>query len=195
MNDNQNRTQAILDAALDLGERRGWDAVHLHDISAAMAIPLTDIQRYYPQKDALAEAWLDHAEAALVAMAETPGWMDLSPRERLFRAIISWLDALAVHKEPTAAMLRYKVQPDHVHLQVQGLIRVSRTVQRIRETARLPEAGWRGELQEVALTGIFLSTLGRWLVDDSPDHRRTHALLDHLLSVAERATTWIAPGT
>jgi AcrR family transcriptional regulator len=194
MTDDQNRAQAILDAALDLGERRGWDAVQLHDIAAAMAIPLADIQRCYPHKDALAEAWLDRAEAAMVAMAGTPGWMDLSPRQRLFRTIIAWLDALAVHKEPTAAMLRYKVQPDHLHLQVQGLIRVSRTVQWVRETAHLPEAGWRRELQEVALTGIFLSTLGRWLVDDSPDHTRTHALLDHLLSVAERAATEIAPG-
>ena len=193
MTDDQDLSQAILDAALHLGERRGWDLVHLHDIAAAMAIPLADIRRCYPNKDALAEAWFDRAETALVAMAETPGWTDLSPRQRLFRTIIGWLDALATHKDLTRAMLRYKVQPDHLHLQVQGLIGVSRTVQWIRETARLPEAGWRRELQEIALTSIFLSTLGRWLVDDSPSHTRTHALLDHLLSIAERATTWIAP--
>jgi len=194
MNDDQGLPQAILDTALDLGERRGWDAVHLHDIAAAMGIPLADIQCCYPHKDSLAEAWFDRAEAALVAIAGTPGWMDLRPRQRLFRTITTWLDALAIHKDLTTAMLRYKAQPDHLHLQAQGLIRVSRTVQWIRETAGLPEAGWRRELQEIALTGIYLSTLSQWLVDDSPNGTRTHALLDRLLSIAERAAMQIAAG-
>jgi AcrR family transcriptional regulator len=185
--------QAILDTALDLGELRGWDAVHLHDIAAAMRIPIADIQRCYLHKDALAEAWFDRAEAALVAVAGTSGWMDLSPRERLFRTIVSWLDALAIHKQTTTAMLRYKAQPDHFHLQVQGLIRISRTVQWIRETAALPESGWRRELQEIALTGIFLSTLSEWLLDNSPCSTRTHALLNRLLSLAEQAATLITP--
>ena len=194
MNAAQDLARAILDTALDLGERRGWDAVHLHDIAAVMEIPIADIQRCYPHKDAIAEAWFDRAEAALVAMAGTQGWMELSPRQRLFRTIVGWLDSLANHKELTAAMLRYKAQPDHLHLHVQGLIRISRTVQWIRETAALPETGWRRELQEIALTGIYLSTLSRWLADDSPNNTRTHALLDRLLSIAEQAAVLIVPG-
>ena len=179
--------QRILDTALELGEQRGWDAVHLRDVAAAMDITLADIQQRYPHKDALAEAWFDRAESTMVASANTPDWLELSPRDRLFRAIWSWLDALGAHKAVTAAMLRYKLQPDHIHLQVQGLLRVSRTVQWIRETAALPDAGWRRELQEIALTGIYLATVARWLNDDSPDSTATRSMLDRVLANAERA--------
>lgn len=133
--------QAILDTALDLGERGGWDAVHLHDIAAALEIPIADIQRCYPDKDGLAEAWFDRAESAMIAVAQTPGWLHLSPRERLFRTITGWLEALAVHKRPTLAMLRYKAQPDHLHLQLKGLSRISRTVQWIRRLPACPRRG------------------------------------------------------
>lgn len=176
----------ILDAALDLGERLGWDAVHLHEIARELGLSLADVGKHFDQKDDIAEAWFDRADAALLTVPESPGWLALSPRQRLHRAIRAWLDALAAHRRLTAAMLRYKVQPEHVHLQALGLLRVSRTVQWIREAAWLPSVGWRREVEEAVLTGIYLSTFARWLWDDSPGSERTDALLDRLLGLAER---------
>jgi len=83
-------------------------------------------------------------------------------------------------------MLRYKLQPDHLHLQGAALMRISRTVQWIRETAPLPAVGRRREIEEVVLTGIFLSTVGCWLSDESPDTGRTRAWLERRLAWAER---------
>lgn len=176
----------ILDAALELGERRGWDAVHLHEIADALDVGIAEIARHYAHKDALVEAWFDRADAALLAAPLSPGWLELGPRERLHRAILSWLGALAPHRRLTATMLRYKFQPEHPHLQVQGLLRISRTVQWIREAARLPSVGWRRELEEVALTTMFLATFACWLGDDSAGSERTRALLDRMLANAER---------
>lgn len=185
----------ILDAALELGEQRGWDAVHLHRIAQALGIALADIQRHYDQKDAIAEAWFDRADAALLAVPRAPGWLELSVRERLRRAIFAWLDALAPHRRLTGAMLRYKFQPEHPHLQALGLTRVSRTVQWICEAACLPSAGWRRELEEAALTAMYLSTFACWLNDDSPGAERTRAFLDRLLATAERAALRLTPRT
>jgi ubiquinone biosynthesis protein COQ9 len=181
--------ERILDTALELGESRGWDRLHLHDIARALGITLTDIHRHYQQKDDLAEAWFDRADRALVGIAATPGWESLSPRERLFRAIMAWLDALAPHRELSAAMLHYKLQPEHLHLQALGATRVSRTVQWIREAACLPSTGLRRELEEAALTTLYLLTFARWLRDDSPGADRTRDLLDRLLAGAERAAS------
>lgn len=89
-------------------------------------------------------------------------------------------------------MLRYKLQPEHLHLQALGVMRVSRTVQWIREVAMLPAVGWRREVEEAVLTAIYLTTFARWLVDDSPASARTHAVLDRLLAAAERAALWLA---
>jgi ubiquinone biosynthesis protein COQ9 len=182
---------AILDAALALGEQRGWDAVHVYDVAQAMGVPLADIARHYGDKDALAEAWFDRADAALLAMAESPGWMDLTPRQRLHQAICAWLDALAPHRRISGEMLLYKFQPEHLHLQAQGVMRISRTAQWIREVARIPSVGWRREFEEAALTSIYLATFARWLGDGSAGAERTRAFLDGLLSVAERAARQI----
>jgi AcrR family transcriptional regulator len=185
--------QRILDVALALGEQHGWDGLHLYQIARAMDITLADVRRHYDQKDALAEAWFARADAALLAAAETPGWRELSARQRVAQAVFAWLDALAPHRRLTAAMLGYKLQPEHVHLQVCGLLRISRTVQWLREVAGLPSVGWRREVEEVALTGIYLSTFACWLRDDSPDAARAHAWLEQCLAVAERTARWIAP--
>lgn len=185
--------ERILRTALELGEARGWDAVHLHDVARAMGIGLAEIRRHYDQKDAIAEAWFDRADVALLAAPDTPGWEALSPRERLHRAIFAWLEALAPHRRLTAAMLRYKLQPEHLHLQALGLVRISRTVQWIREVALLPASGWRRELEEAALTAIYVSTFLRWLGDESAGANRTHAFLDRLLAAAERAAGRLGP--
>ena len=178
--------ERILDTALQLAEQRGWDGVHLYDVAQALGIGLSEIQRCYGQKDDLAEAWFDRADRALLAAGEVPGWTALAVRERLQRAIVAWLAALAPYRRSTAAMLRYKLQPDHLHLQGRGLLRVSRTVQWIRETARLPSSGVRRELEEVVLTTIFVGTVARWLRDESPDQASARAWLERQLSRAER---------
>jgi AcrR family transcriptional regulator len=186
VNEDQVRAEHILETALLLGERRGWDAVHLDDVAQHMGIVLAEIHRHYRQKDDLAEAWFDRADLALIRAGESAEWDSLPVRERLLKAILAWFDALAPHRDLSVEMLRYKLQPDHLHLQAQGLMRISRTVQWIRETARLPTVGWRRELEEVALTGIFLSTVGCWLLDRSPDARLTRAWLEGRLMDAER---------
>jgi len=186
MNDDAALAGRILEVALMLGERSGWDALHLYDVADDMGIGLDQIHRHYRQKDDLAEAWFERADLALVRAATREDWTALSHRERLEQAILAWLEALAPHRQLTAQMLRYKLQPEHVHLQVQGLLHISRTVQWLRESARLPESGWRREVGEVVLTGIFLSTVGYWLRDRSPDTERTQAWLERQLRCAER---------
>ncbi len=182
----------IIDSALRLGHERGWDGVHLHDLAACLGIGLADIARHFADKDAIAEAWFARADAALLAAPQAAGWSLLSPRERLQRAILAWLQALAPHRQLAAEMLRYKLQPEHVHLQVQGVLRVSRTVQWIREAALLPATGWRRECEEAALTAIYLSSFAGWLRDDSPGARHSQQRLDRLLAGAEWLAGWFA---
>ena len=176
----------ILDAALFLGEQRGWDAVHVYDIADHMQIGLGEIERHYRNKDEIAEAWFRRADNALAACANEPGWMELSVRERLSRAIRAWFGALEAHKGLTVEMLRYKVQPDHIHLVIQGVLRTSATVQWVREAARVPSKGLRRELEEPVLTAIFLSTMALWLVERTAGTPRTWAWLEARLRDAER---------
>ncbi len=176
----------ILEAALALGEERTWNAVHLYDIADHMHIGLADIERHYRNKDEIAEAWFRRADNALAACGDEPGWLSSSVRERLSRAIRAWFGALEPHKGLTVEMLRYKVQPDHIHLVIKGVLRTSATVQWMREVARVPSIGLRRELEEPALTAIFLSTLALWLTERTPGTPRAFKWLDAQLGLAER---------
>ncbi|HET9651981.1 MAG TPA: helix-turn-helix domain-containing protein, partial [Usitatibacter sp.] len=158
----------IVEAALALGEERGWDAVHMYDIADHMGMGLAEIERHFRNKDEIAEAWFRRADHALAAVGNEPGWAQRSVRERLARAIRTWFAFLETHKALTVEMLRYKVQPDHIHLVIQGVLRTSSTVQWVREAARVPSRGLRRELEEPALTAIFLSTMAVWLLERTP---------------------------
>ncbi len=178
----------IVDTALEMGEQRGWDGVHLHEIAQALNIDLADIAQRFAHKDAIAEAWFDRADQALLAAPAAPGWARLDPLERLHAAVFAWLDALAPHRALCGQMLRYKLQPEHLHLQALGAVRVSRTVQTMREVAGLKSTGWRREAEEAALTAMYLSTLWSWLRDDAA---AAAASREHLRRWLARAN-WLA---
>jgi ubiquinone biosynthesis protein COQ9 len=180
----------IVRAALAIGARTGnWDAVRVHDVAREADISMEEMSRHFGDKDAIADACFDEADAALVRAAEQAGWSALPPGERLFRTTMAWLDALAPQRRLVGGMLRYKLHPEHLHLQARGVARISRTVQWIREVSLLPATGWRRELEEAALTSIYLATFACWLTDDTVGSARTQRMLRRLLANAERAAS------
>jgi ubiquinone biosynthesis protein COQ9 len=186
----------IVQVALRIAQEKGsWDAVHVHAVARKAGISLEELRQHFGDKDAIAEGLFDLADEALLAMHHVPGWSGLPARERLYTAYMAWFDALAPHRRIAREMLRYKLHPEHIHLQARGIARISRTVQWIRETAQLPSTGWRRELEEAALTTIYLTAFSSWLLDSSPDAGRTKRLLRRLLRAAERGAGALAiPG-
>ncbi len=123
--------------------------------------------------------------------AAQPEFALLSTRERLARAMVTWLLALASYRRVTREMIANKLEPGHLHYQVAGAMRVSRTVQWMREAAGIRDAlPWRA-VSETATTTIYLATFAGWMFDESADFARTRARLDRLLRQAEQAMTWI----
>lgn len=182
----------IVQTALSLAEEAGsWDAVHVHAIARAAGISLEELRRHFGDKDAIAEGFFDIADEALLSVCKEPGWGEQETRERLYRAVMSWLDALAPHRSLAVGMLGYKFHPEHLHLQARGVARISRTVQWIREVSMLPSIGWRRDLEEAVLTTIYLTTFSYWLTDTSPGAERTRGFLRRLLAGAEKAALWL----
>src|SRR5690606_30780306 len=155
--------QQILDTALDLADYCGWERLHLFDVAARLDIGLDAIARHYPQKDDLVEAWFDRADQALLARSRQADLLDLPPAKRLEELLVAWLNALAPHRSVTGQMLLYKLEPGHIHLQVLGLLRISRTVQWWREAARRDSTHLARIFEESALTGAYLRTFMHWL--------------------------------
>jgi len=177
--------ERIIDTAVAQGESHHWEAVRLHDVAAALDISLNDIRYYFSEKEDVVEAWFDRADAAMLAAAEQPGFQALPSRERIHTLIMAWLDALASHRKVTREMIHNKFEPGHVHIQFPGLLRVSRTVQWVREAAGRDATFMRRAFEETALTTIYLTTFFHWMHDDSAASERTRRLLECKLQLAE----------
>ncbi len=183
----------IVDQALALAERSGsWEAVRLHQVAQALNVTLDDVRAQFREKEDIVDAWFDRADRALLAEAAKPEATAAPVRERLHRTLLAWLGALAPYRRVTRQMILNKFEPGHVHYQVYGLLRVSRTVQWWREAAGHTAALPRRAFEEVGHTGIYLATFAYWMYDEPEGAGRTAAFLDGLLARAERMEKWCA---
>lgn len=160
----------ILDTALQLADTCGWERLHLFEVAAALETGLDDIARHYRDKDDLVEAWFDRADLAMLSHAGNPDLASLNAEQRLESCLLAWLDSLAAHRAVTGQMLLYKLEPGHIHLQVLGLMRVSRTVQWWREAAGRQTLHLCRIAEETLLTGAYLRSFVHWLrhPDEAP---------------------------
>lgn len=177
---------AIVDAAIALAEERSWEAVRLHDVAARLGITLDDIRQHFREKEDLVDAWFDRADQAMLREAQAADFAAATSRQRLYRVMMAWLDALAPHRKVTRQMIAGKFEFGHVHIQVPGLMRVSRTVQWMREAAGRKATFLRRALEETALTTIYLATFFHWMKDESQESASTRRFLDRRLALAER---------
>ncbi|MBV2128689.1 TetR/AcrR family transcriptional regulator [Arsukibacterium indicum] len=171
--------QSLLDLALQLAERTGWEGLQLTTLANSLNIDLAELAMVVKQKDELADAWFDRADMAMFN-TELSGASDAA--EKLELAIRSWLNSLAPYQQLTRQMLYYKLEPGHIHLQAAAILRISRTVQWLRELAGLQASGASRIAQELALTGIFSSVFIGWLYDSSPGQTTSLARLKSAIS-------------
>lgn len=184
MTENENIRDAVINAAVALGARTSWEAVRLHDIAAELNISLDEIRGCFREKEDLVDAWFDRADGIMLREADTVDFLALTSQQRIHRLIMIWLDALAVQRKVTRQMILAKLEPGHIHIQVPAVMRISRTVQWIREAAQRNATFVRRALEESVLTTIYLMTFFFWMRDESPGSRSTRQFLDRNLSLA-----------
>jgi len=182
---NQDIRDAIVDTAIALGERTSWEAVRLFDVAAELNISLEEIRLHFREKEELVDAWFDRADSHMLNEFQAEGFQDLSSPQRIHRLIMAWLEALAAHRQVTRQMIGAKLELGHIHIQVPGLMRISRTVQWVREAAHRDATFARRALEETALTTIYLMTFIFWMRDESENSRRTRQFLEHKLFLAK----------
>jgi ubiquinone biosynthesis protein COQ9 len=183
--------ERIVDASLSLAEQSPWEAVRLHHVAGALSITLNEVRQHFREKEDVADAWFDRADSAMLELAERADFFALPPRQRLHRLIMTWLGALAGHRQVTRQVIYAKLEPGHVHIQIPGLMRVSRTVQWVREAAGRDVLYMQRALEETVLTSIYLMTFFYWMRDDSADSRDTGVFLERCLAAAEFLPAWM----
>ena len=177
----------IVDTAVELGEQNSWEAVRLNDVATTLGITLDDVRAHFREKEDIVDAWFERADSAMLKAAQASDFPYLNPRQRLHRLIMAWLGALYPYRKTTRQMIFGKLEPGHIHIQVPGLIRISRTVQWMREAAGRNATYIRRALEETGLTTIYLAAFMHWMNDSSSGSAKTGRFLDNCLAIAESA--------
>ena len=170
-------SEEILDKALSMGLRLGWEKLTLRTLAEECQLSLMQLYPYFSSKDALSEALFTRADLAMLSFGDAPQVLSMHSDERLVAVLMSWFDTLLPYKPLLKPMLGYKLEPGHIHLQAQGIVRISRTVQWCREAAGRRHVGWRKVVDEVGVTTFYLSGMLHFLRDKSQDNDETRALL------------------
>jgi AcrR family transcriptional regulator len=177
----------VVDAALELAAGTGWYDLPMRTLAQRLGVGLAALAARYRDPDAIADLVFARARDAMLD-ARTRG----SARARVEGALWRWFDALAPHRRVVAQMLRAKLNPSHAHHWAPLPFHLSRLIWWLREAAALDATGRRRQVEEIALSAIFLAALASWVADDSAGQARTRARVGRMLRRAETALGWRA---
>ncbi len=177
---------AIIDTALEMADEAGWAHVRLHKVADRLGVTLPEIRAHFPDLDAVANAWLERADDTMLGTAECADLAEAPAPERIYAAMIAWFTALSGRRSHLKAILRYKFEPSHIHLQAALVVATSRRVQWLREAARLDAAGRQKSVEELGLTVLFGAAVLRWCNDGSENFEATRSFIERRLARADR---------
>jgi AcrR family transcriptional regulator len=184
----QTRT-LILNAALELFRKGGFEVTTMRDIARAANVATGAAYYYFPSKEAIVAAYYDqvqrlHADRVREGLKGKSGL-----RERLGVVFHSKLEILKEDRMFLGALFRYTGDPQHP-LSVFGK---GTQAQRANSVAIFQEAiagtGVSEELQQLLPWALWLAHLGMILFfihDETEGQKRTHKLLDSLLDLLGR---------
>lgn len=182
----RNLYHQIVDTAMEIANDTSWEAVRLHDVADRLSVDLEQVHAHFREKEDIVDAWFDRADRQMLETVADSGLIQLETADRLTKIMMNWFDALAPYRHVTRQMIFGKLEFGHLHYQVLGAMRVSRTVQWMREAAqRDAPLPWRA-IEETALTTFYLATFLYWMFDSSANSERTRRLLSCRLERAAR---------
>jgi AcrR family transcriptional regulator len=176
------RAALIVDAALRLAARDGWQALSLADLAAEAGISVLQLYAVFRSKTAILDAFHRRVDAAVIAGARDAEGE--RPRDRLFDAMMRRFDALSPHKAAVRAIAR-DVPADPLAA-LCGVPALLNSMAWMLELSGVSATGWRGRARAKLLLGVYLSVLRVWFADETADMTKTMAALDARLRRGER---------
>jgi len=174
----------ILDAFLALVAEKGFAEVTLRDVAARADSGLADLYRLYPDKVALASAFLARVDEAV--LAGTPRAIDPeeTARDRLFDVMMRRYDAFKPHRAALQSLRRATTRDPLLALALGPALR--RSMAAMLEAAGLASDGLSGAVRQNGLLAIDYAVARVFDRDETQDLSKTMAALDSRLKTAER---------
>lgn len=175
---------AALDAFLGLTGEKGYAAVTLRDVAQAAGLGLAELYALFPDKVALAAAFMARIDAEVLAGVSSANDPEETARDRLFDTMMRRYDALKPHRAVLRALRQAMTGDLLLALALGAPLR--RSMACMLEAASLPADGLSGAARQNGLLAIHYTVSGIFDGDESVDLSKTMAALDRRLKTAER---------
>jgi AcrR family transcriptional regulator len=182
-----------LEAFLRLIADKGFARVSLREVAEAAGLGIAELYRLYPDKAALASAFMAKIDAEVLAGTPRQSDPEETARDRLFDVLMRRYDALRPHRTALTAIRRAATRDPLLALGLGPALR--RSMAAMLEAASLPSDGLTGALRQNGLLAIHYAVSRVFDGDDTTDLSKTMAALDGRLKSAERWAQLIEKST
>lgn len=187
MDDTQELTRRVAEAAMRLAAERGWRRVGPIDVAKAAGVPLAAVYRHFPDRADLLGAVSTVADEAVLAGddADAAGedMAGETARDRLFDVMMRRFDALLPFRDGLTVAVRDLRREPFTALAFAR--RYGRSMAWMLRAAGIDADSPAGAVRAAALGALHARVFRVWLTDDTADLSRTMAALDAELRKAE----------
>jgi AcrR family transcriptional regulator len=173
----------VIDAALELSSRMGWDMVTMTDIAEKAGASLAELSDHFDDKTDILIAYGKRIDKKMLEAFAEPDPAAPS-RDRLFDILMERFDIIGADRAAVVSILKsFTGDPKQAVISFPHL---GRSMAWTLEAAGVETSGLKGAVRVMGLAGVYLYALKAWMDDDSPDLSKTMAALDKGLSRAEQ---------
>ena len=173
----------VIDTALALAGKMGWDLVTLADIASDASVTLAELSEHFDDKTDILIAYGRRLDRQMLDAAGTPD-VSSSERERLFDVIMERFDLIGRDRGAVTSILKsFGSDPKQALI---SLPHLGRSMNWTLEAAGIETSGIKGAVRLAGVVTIYMLVLREWMQDESPDLSRTMAALDRQLDRAEK---------
>lgn len=185
--DSETTRQRILEVALDAFRTRGLEATTMRDLAAAAGLSLGAAYYYFASKEAIVAAYYDYVQAEHLRLAREAFAAGGDLRARLRAALHTKIDIVRNDQPLLRGLFRYGGDPGHPlswfgPATADQRRRSAQVFQEALAGERLPEDVL--EAAPTLLWALHMGVLLYFLHDQSPQQRRTRALIDAAVDFA-----------
>ena len=183
--------QAILDAAMRLFNREGYDRTTMRSIAQEAGVSVGNAYYYFSSKEHLIQAFYDQIQVEHAAAAEQVLAADRRFEQRLSGVLHAWLDVAAPHHEFAGQFFRNAADPhsplspfspESAPARDASIALFTRLVE---ESDAKPVAALKPELPQL-LWLLQMGVVLFWVYDDSPRQRRSRELVARVVPIVDR---------
>jgi ubiquinone biosynthesis protein COQ9 len=183
------KEQAI-NAAYQIVEEKGWDALTIEDIAKKINIQEEDLKHFLNEK---ADILVEIGKSIDEQVIENIGDLDkeTSTKDNLFELMMERIDIIQENRNVFKSILiSFKNDPKQMLI---GAPHLCKSMNKMLIKAGIKADGIEGCIKIAGMTGVYLKTLNIWVKDETEDLSKTMAELDKNLSFAERAVLKYCP--